>query len=74
MPGAGQPGTRSPKWFPLFRRIQQRGKLLALPAMDKNDVLNVVKNVSPKGLLIQTQCDSEEEARDLIEHVENHFY
>jgi hypothetical protein len=74
VPGAGQSGTGSPKWFPLYQRIQQRGKLLVLPVMDKNDVLNVVKNLSHNGLLIQTQCDSEEEARSLIEHVENHCY
>jgi hypothetical protein len=74
VPGAGQPGTGSPRWFPLYQRIQERGKLLVLPVMDKSDVLNVVKNLSSKGLLIQTQCDSEEEARKLISKVEHHFY
>lgn len=73
VPGAGQPGTGSAKWFPLYQRIQERGKLLVLPVMDKNDVLNVVKNLSPKGLLIQTQCDSEDEARELISQVALHF-
>jgi hypothetical protein len=41
--------------------------------MDKSDVLNVVKNLSPKGLLIQTQCDTEDEARELILKVEHYF-
>jgi len=72
VPGAGQAGTGSPKWFPLYKRIQEQGKLLVLPVMDKRDVLNVVKNLSPKGLLIQTECDSEEEAKDLIEKVERY--
>ncbi len=70
VPGAGQPGTGSPKWFALYKRIQERGKLLVLPVMDKNDVLNVVENLSPKGLLIQTQCDDEDEARELIAKAE----
>ena len=26
VPGAGKPGTGSPKWFDLYRRIQARGK------------------------------------------------
>ncbi len=73
VPGAGQPGTGSTKWFPLYKRIQERGKLLVLPVMDKMDVLNVVKNLSPKGLLIQTQCDAEDEAKELISKVEQYF-
>lgn len=70
VPGAGQPGPGSPKWFPLYHRIQERGKLLVLSVVDKRDVLNLVENLSPKGLLIQTQCDDEDEARELIASVE----
>ncbi|MDZ7358952.1 MAG: hypothetical protein ONB33_15255, partial [candidate division KSB1 bacterium] len=70
VPGAGQPGPGSPKWFPLYHRIQKRGKLLVLSVVDKKDVLNLVENLSPRGLLIQTQCDNEDEARELIARVE----
>ncbi len=70
VPGAGQPGTGDLKWLPLYRRIQARGKLLVLQWMDKNCVEQIVRRLSPQGLLIHTQCASEAEARDLIRKVE----
>jgi hypothetical protein len=66
IPGAGNPPVGSEKWFPMFRRIQERGKRLVLQYMDKADVENVLRNISSRGLLIETACDSEDEAREMI--------
>jgi len=70
VPGAGNPSTGSPKWFDMYRRIQSRGKLLVLQGMDKADVQRVIEELDPRGLLIGTVCDSEEEARDLLKQAE----
>ena len=69
VPGAGNPQTGSSEWFPMYRRIQEKGKLLVLQNMDKEDVEGVLTNLSSRGLLIETKCDSESEARDLLEKV-----
>jgi len=70
VPGEGNFSVGSPEWFPMYRRIQQRGKLLVLQGMDKSEVETVLQELSPRGLLIETGCDSEDEARDLIKKCE----
>ncbi len=68
--GAGNPGQGDPVWFPLYKRIQARGKLLVLLDVEKEQVENVMSELSPEGLLMTTRCDSEEEARKLLARVE----
>ncbi len=70
VPGAGNPGTGSPKWFEMYRRIQEKGKLLLLQGMDPNDVQGVLEGISSKGVLIGTHCESEGEARSLLKNAE----
>ncbi len=66
VPGAGNPGTGSPHWFPLYRRILEQGKLLLLQGMDRADVEGVLEAIPSPGLLIETRCDSEQEVRELL--------
>jgi 5-methyltetrahydrofolate--homocysteine methyltransferase len=66
VPGAGNPGPESPKWFPLYRRIQEKRKLLVLQGLPGHDVERLLRELSPKGLLLSTACDSEEQAQDLL--------
>lgn len=70
VPGAGNEGVGSPKWFPLYKRIQDRGKLLVLQGMAKEEIETVLKELSPEGLLISTSCDTEEEAKELLRKAE----
>ena len=70
-PGEGEPGCGSPKWFPLYKRIQEQGKLLVLiDRVQKDEVEQLMAELKPEGMLIRTECDSEEEARDLLQKVE----
>jgi len=67
VPGAGKPGTGSPQWFELYRKIQARGKLLVLQGMDAADVQRVVETLSPKGLLIEVvRVGTPKEADDIV--------
>ena len=50
----------------MYKKIQKKRKLLVLPEVPKENVRHLLKELSPKGLLIQTQCDSEKEARELL--------
>lgn len=69
-PGAGQPGVESSTWFPLYRRIQARGKRLVLLGAERKSVPFLLKELSPRGLLIRTSCLTEEEAKTLLETAE----
>ena len=70
IPGAGNPTVGSPVWFPIYERIQARGKKLVLQGMERADVENVLANVSSKGLLIGITADSEDEAREWLNKAE----
>jgi 5-methyltetrahydrofolate--homocysteine methyltransferase len=70
VPGAGNPGVGSPKWFPLYRRIQDKGKLLVLQGMAKENIEQVMDELSPRGLLISMGCNSGEEAKEVLRKVE----
>lgn len=69
IPGAGNPGTGSPRWFPMYRRILEKGKRLVIQGMDRGDVQGVLDNISGRGVLIETTCDSEQQAIDLLDKV-----
>ncbi|OIO01374.1 hypothetical protein COY52_02020 [Candidatus Desantisbacteria bacterium CG_4_10_14_0_8_um_filter_48_22] len=66
VPGAGQPGCESRKWFPLYKRIQEKKKMLILGGIPPNNIEELLKEISPKGLLISTWAASEDEAKDLL--------
>lgn len=66
VPGAGAPPQT--EWISLHRRIQGAGKRLVI-TVEEWEVEPLIRELSPEGLLLQTQCDSEEEARQLLENV-----
>jgi len=68
VPGAGNPGCGSPEWFPMYKRIREKHKLLVLPGVRKDEVSGLLEALPPEGLYIQTCCESEDEARRLLKH------
>ena len=64
-PGVGSPGVLH--WIPMFRKIQNKGKSVFVHAGNAREVEQLIAELSPKGLLIQTSSGSEEEARALVE-------
>ncbi len=63
VPGDGQPPMSA--WLPLLRRIQARGKTLALYCQPR-EVETLMTGLEPEGLLLSTTCDSQEEAQELL--------
>lgn len=59
-------------WFPLYRKIQDRGKLLQL-SVPPNKVMNVLDHVSPRGIAISTSCRTYKEAQNLINTFESRY-
>ena len=59
------------EWMPLFKRIQKAGKSLYFAVSpwygtSYKDIEYVLEELSPKGLFIDTVCDTEEEAKWLM--------
>ena len=57
------------QWVPLLRRIQAAGKLLVADC-EGSEVLPLLSQLRPEGLLLSTRCGSEEEADELLAQVE----
>ena len=62
--------TGSEEWYPMYKRIQEKGKKLVLRGIDPNRIEKLLDNISPKGLFISTNCETEEDAKELIRKVE----
>jgi hypothetical protein len=68
-PGAGSPPTSTPGYIPIFQKIQQAGKRLYL-LVDPGEIEFMLKNLSSRGLFLNTWADSEDQANDIIKKVE----
>ncbi len=53
------------EWVPLLRKIQQAGKLVQI-GVQANEVEPLLRELSPKGLMLDTYCATEDEAKDLL--------
>ena len=61
VPGDGKPGCGDPQWWPLYKRIQKKGKRLVIADKAEN-LFQLIGNISPEGLCIQTGAETEAEA------------
>ena len=57
------------KYIPEYKKIQKKGKKLYLLAQPQ-EIEPLLRELSPEGLFIQTQTNSEEEADKLIKDIE----
>ena len=58
----------SPKWYPYYKRILARGKNLVL-WVQPEEVVPLIRELGPRGLLLQTACDTETDAKLLLNRV-----
>ena len=68
-PGDGQPSGGSPCWIPYYRRIQAAGKCLVLVGVEAGDIERLMRDVSSRGLLVNTRVGTEDAANELLERV-----
>lgn len=57
------------QWYPMFRRIQEKGKNLVIRYVWPESVIPILENFSHRGLFISTECPSKDEAEDLLNAV-----
>ena len=70
VPGAGKPDVTSSEWFPLYKRIQEKGKNLVLLEADPAGIENLLNNIDRKGVFIFAKTKNREEADELIKNSE----
>jgi 5-methyltetrahydrofolate--homocysteine methyltransferase len=70
VPGAGNKNVTDEKWYPLYKKIQAKGKNLVLCDADPYGIEKLLENISPRGLYISSICKTEEEANELLKMVE----
>ena len=58
------PPHDSEVWYPYLKKIQNSGKILYVWAKPEN-VKRLISDLSPQGLLLNTSCNNEKEAREL---------
>ncbi len=69
VPGAGREAVL--QWIPLIQRVQKAGKSILVQA-EPGEIPALLEAVPARGLCISTCCNSEQEARDLLEIVMRH--
>lgn len=70
VPGEGNPQCDSPKWFPMYKKILSKNKLLVLQSFDdKNSIPKILEEIKHKNVLISVWLDSEFSAREFIKKV-----
>jgi len=65
IPGAGEEGAASPKWYPLLRHIQEGGKLVVLLDIEAEEVRPLFQNISPRNVLLTVRSNQPGD-RDLL--------
>jgi len=69
VPGAGAPPAS--KWISLLRRIQEAGKLVHI-TVGKAEIPILLDKLDPEGLMMNIRCETESEAREVLEMVEEY--
>jgi hypothetical protein len=60
-------GPNVSEMLPLFQRIQEKERPLIVFGLDEErDVATLVKGLSPRGLCVVVQADTEKRARELL--------
>jgi len=69
VPGAGKPGCGSRQYYPMYEKIRRAGKGLVVN-LSPAEIEPMCRELGPEGIMFQTGCRSEEEARGLLETAE----
>lgn len=68
--GAGNANEGDEKWYPMYKKIQGKGKNLVLLGIQPQCIEKLLGSLSSRGLFISTHCSSEEEVRELLKKVQ----
>ena len=72
VPGSGSEPLTDEKWFPLYRKIQDKKKNIVMNFYADREIYGLerlVKSIDPVGVYLQIDCSSREIAEDIYEKI-----
>ncbi|MCX8171472.1 MAG: hypothetical protein N3E47_05830, partial [Candidatus Bathyarchaeota archaeon] len=73
VPGEGNPDCGDSCWVPLYKKIQEKGKLIQIPFIPPEKITHILSEISPKGVALRTSFRTREEMREIIDGLEERF-
>ncbi|MEM1507667.1 MAG: hypothetical protein QXU02_02025 [Candidatus Bathyarchaeia archaeon] len=73
VPGEGNPDCGEDCWIPLYRKIQEKGKLIQIPFIPPEKIAHILSKISPKGVALKTSFRTKEEMRETANNLEKKF-
>lgn len=73
VPGEGNPDCGDDCWIPLYRKIQERGKLIQIPYIPPEKIAHLLSQISPRGVALRTSFRTKEEMERISRELENRF-
>jgi hypothetical protein len=58
-------------WLPVLKKIQQKGKRLVMNEVHPSELSSLMEHLSPMGLYMSMNCKTEEEAKVIVEKINN---
>ncbi len=72
IPGEGNPDAGEKCWVPLYKKIQQKGKMIQM-FVPPQKVMRILSEISPKGIAVNTVCGSSREMNELVNKVREKY-
>lgn len=73
VPGEGNPDCGADCWIKLYKKIQDKGKLIQMPYVPPEKVAHVLGEISSKGVALTTSFVTKEEMEKFAKDVEEKF-
>ncbi len=71
IPGEGNPDCGSDCWIPLYKKIQEKGKLIQIPYIPPEKVEYILRRISPKGVAIKTTFRTKKDADNFARKIKD---
>ncbi len=72
IPGEGNPDPSEKCWVPLYRKIQEKGKLIQI-FVPPQKVMRILSKISPRGVAINTVCRTRDQMEELVKEIEKKY-
>jgi len=73
IPGEGNPDSGEDIWVPLYKKIQEKTKLIQM-FVPPEKVMSILGKISPKGVAVKAECETVREMERLVEQIERRYF
>ena len=72
IPGEGNPDPGETCWVPLYKKIQEKEKLIQI-FVPPQKVMRILSRISPKGVAVNTVCETRGQMEELLKEIEKRY-